>query len=272
MLSRFRMYTSCIVQGIHLFPTNSGQEQEIIEHPSSCYVIGRSGTGKTTTMLFKMLGIQRIWQQYPDMGPRPRQIFITQSRVLASKVKDDFAQLMSSHEAAACSPRELRMRERDAEQEMELVDQDDNKQWRSDLPEKFSELQDEHFPLFITYDRVRIPLPLKHPISPFYEQLCAMLQNDMIQGYHNDGSIIPKAHSLEDGAASPATPASPQSSGLRAGSEILSSSDYMQQPRTSFVSYSVFLASYWDHFPQTLTRGLGEKQRFMYDLSWKFAP
>ena len=169
MFSQFRMCTNCMMQGMHLFPINSGQEQEIIEHPSSCYVIGRSGTGKTTTMLFKMLGIQRIWQQYPDMGPRPRQLFVTQSRVLASKVREYFAKLMSSLEAAACSPEELRMRERDTEQEIEFVDLDDNKQWRSDLPEKFSELRDEHFPLFITYDRVRILIPPKHPISPFYE-------------------------------------------------------------------------------------------------------
>jgi len=138
--------------------TNSAQEQEIIEHPSSCYVIGRSGTGKTTTMLFKMLGIQRTWQQYPDMGPNPRQVFITQSRVLATKVEEYFTKLMSSLEVALYSPEELRTMEKDIEQEIDFVDQDDNEQWRSDLPERFSELLDEHFPLFITYDRVRMPV------------------------------------------------------------------------------------------------------------------
>ena len=84
------------------------------------------------------------------------------------KVEEYFAKLMSSLEAAACSPEELRAIERDVEQEIEYVDQDDNKQWRSDLPERFSELSDEHFPLFITYDRVRISLPSKHLISSFY--------------------------------------------------------------------------------------------------------
>ena len=105
-------------------------------------------------MLFKMLAIQRVWQQCPDMGPRPRQVFITQSRVLAAKVQEYFAKLMLSLETATYSPEELRATEADAEQEMELVDQDDNERWRSDLPEKFSELLDDHFPLFITYDRV----------------------------------------------------------------------------------------------------------------------
>ena len=118
-------------------------------------------------MLFKMLSIQHTWQQYPDLGPKPRQVFVTQSRVLATKVEEYFAKLMSSLEASAYSLEELRMMEKDVEQEIEFVDQDDDGQWRSDLPEKFSELVDEHFPLFTTYDRVRISLSLMHPISPF---------------------------------------------------------------------------------------------------------
>ena len=169
MFSRFRMWASCIMLCLRLFFTNSGREREIIEHPSSCYVIGRSGTGKTTTMLFKMLSIQRTWQQYPDLGLKPRQIFITQSRVLAMKVEEYFGKLMSSLEVAAYSPEELRMIEKDVEQEIEFIDQDDNKQWRPDLPEKFCELQDEHFPLFITYDRVWASPSSKYPTSPFRE-------------------------------------------------------------------------------------------------------
>ena len=83
------------------------------------------------------------------------------------KVEEYFVKLMSSLEAAAYSPEELRVIERDVEQEIEFVDQDDNKRWRSDLPEKFSELLDEHFPLFITYDRVRISFSPNRLISPF---------------------------------------------------------------------------------------------------------
>ena len=36
------------------------------------------------------------------------------------------------------------------------------------------------------------------------------------------------------------------------------SNDYMQQRRTSFVSFGTFLEEYWSHFPQSLTKGLGE--------------
>jgi len=104
-------------------------------------------------MLFKMLAVQRTWQQYPDMGPKPRQLFVTQSRVLASRVEGYFTKLMASLESATHSPEELR---KDNDQEIVYIDQDDNKRWRSDLPDKFSGLLDEHFPLFITYDRVRV--------------------------------------------------------------------------------------------------------------------
>ena len=130
------------------------------------------------TMLFKMLAIQHTWQQHPDMGPKPRQVFITQSRVLAMKVEEYFVKLMSSLKAAAYSPEELHVIERDVEQEIEFVDQDDNKWWRSDLPERFSELLDEHFPLFIIYDRVQISTSLTYLISQSCGQLSTMLQND----------------------------------------------------------------------------------------------
>ena len=154
---------------IHLFPTNSAQEREIIKHPSSCYVIGGSSTGKTTTMLFKMLGIEHAWQQYPHIGQKPRQVFITGSRVRASKAEEGFAKLMSSLEALGYSSEEPRTMQKDVEQETDFMDLDDNQQWMSDLPERFSELLDDHFPLFITYDRVRTSPSLKHPTSPFCE-------------------------------------------------------------------------------------------------------
>ena len=133
---------------------DSAQEQEIIENMKSCYVIGRSGTGKTTTMLYKMLGIERAWEQFPDMWDRPRQIFVTQSRVLATKVEEYFSQYMLSLKAASYSTEELREMGANFEKEMKLIDMDDIEEWRPDLPMRFSNLTPEHFPLFITYSQV----------------------------------------------------------------------------------------------------------------------
>lgn len=86
-----------------------------------------------------------------------------------------------------------------------------------------------------------------------------MLQNDVRRGNDNDGFIVPKMHVTEDEATSPTSPTSPWKPRLRAGSVGTSSSDYMQQLRRNFVSYGEFLASYWDHLPQTFTRVLGKE-------------
>jgi len=217
-------------------------------------------------MLFKMLGIEHAWQQYPHIGQKPRQVFITGSRVRALKAEEGFAKLMSSLEALGYSSEELRTMQKDVEQETDFTDPDDNQQWRSDLPERFSELLDDHFPLFITYDRVRTSPSLKHPTSPFCEQLCTMLQNDIMRDNPNDGSILRKTHVSGDKATSHTTPTSPRTSILRAGSGSMSSSDYTQHPCRDLVSYGVFLKSYWHHLPRTLTRALGEKQWRMHDL------
>ena len=191
------------------------------------------------------------------MGPKPRQIFVTKSRVLAAKVEESFETLMSSLEADGYSHEELR-KKKEADREIEFVDQDDNEQWRSDLPEKFSELADGHFPLFITFDRVRMFIPSMHLTSSFHEQLCTMLQNDIERGNRNVG-FIPEMDVFRDEATSPTSPTSPRKSRLRAGSEVTSSPNHRQQFHRNLVSYSVFLAFYWDHLPQTFTRVLGER-------------
>jgi len=81
-----------------------------------------------------------------------------------------------------------------------------------------------------------------------------MLEDE--QGNHDDGL---------DEASPSISLTSPRKSRLRAQSGVISSSDYMQQSRRNFVSYGMFLASYWDHLPQTLTRALGKKQRPIHD-------
>ena len=93
-----------------------------------------------------------------------------------------------------------------------------------------------------------------------------MLQNDIGRVNNNDGFVIPKTHIQGDEVTSPTSPTSPWKSRLRGVSLSASSSDYMQQFRSNFVSYGAFLVSYWDHLPQTITRGLGENQYYGRDL------
>lgn len=96
-----------------------------------------------------MLAIHRNWEDNSDSVPKPRQVFVTQSPVLAMKAKEYFEWLISDR-----SLEELHTGEEDVEQEVEFIDQDDNEQQKSELPRRFSELVDKDFPLFVTYDQV----------------------------------------------------------------------------------------------------------------------
>jgi hypothetical protein len=106
-----------------------------------------------------MLGIERAYAQQSEGSSiaRPRQVFVTQSRVLATRVEEAFSKLMASLAATNKSKEEL---EELAEQQKlsGLYDVDDDVAWKTGLPKKFSLLQDEHFPLFLTFDRVGVPV------------------------------------------------------------------------------------------------------------------
>ncbi|KAI9566690.1 hypothetical protein HD554DRAFT_2315329 [Boletus coccyginus] len=136
----------------HMFEL-APRELQIVECTTSCYVLGRSGTGKTTTMLFKMFGIQRTWEMEMSGMPKPRQIFVTKSRVLATKVQEYFTKLLESLALVGYSLEELkRMRLRARDTESGLVDADDED--RTDIPQRYSALEENHFPLFVTFDKL----------------------------------------------------------------------------------------------------------------------
>jgi hypothetical protein len=109
-------------------------------------------------MLFKMLGIEQAFKLKQDSMAKPRQIFVTQSKVLATKVEEYFSKLLDSLSTAGRSTQELAQLAKEQKlqsREHGLIDLDDDINWRADLPSKFSLLKDEQFPLFLTFDRVR---------------------------------------------------------------------------------------------------------------------
>jgi hypothetical protein len=188
-------------------------------------------------MLFKMLGIENSWQQNSELRPeRPRQLFVTQSRMLADKVEEYFIKLLQSLVLPTQNKSDISdilERQRNRE-EAGLVDQDEALNWREDLPQKFSELQDSHFPMFITFDKVCFTSG-PFPALTSRHQLSAMIEADM---------------------SHPLSVATDQS--LGAGLSL--SSEYMLQRRNSFISFDVFREEYWAHFPQPLTKGLGSSR------------
>jgi hypothetical protein len=115
---------------------------------------------KTTVIVFKIFGIERAWQNQGCIGPRPRQLFITKSRLLAEKVERDYVSLLYSLSTGPDSP--LYVRERiqrwNSRRKKVIFNPDDTEGKRDDLPEKFSELRDSDFPLFLTMDNVSTDL------------------------------------------------------------------------------------------------------------------
>ncbi|TFK88273.1 hypothetical protein K466DRAFT_598787 [Polyporus arcularius HHB13444] len=237
VLEKFVTFSQALLNSIladqevaHVFDVTP-QEKKIIEHPYSCYVLGRSGTGKTTTMLFKMLGIERAWEAHREAMAKPRQLFVTQSRVLAEKVEEYFAKLLESLATASQSPTELVniATRRKQQQEQGLVDRDEEIYWRGDLPKRYGALKEEHFPMFLTFDHICRLLESEfryHALELERKEAAAQVLQDALELQDPDN---------RDGALS---------------------NDYMQQRRAKFVSYGTFLEEYWSHFPQSLTKGL----------------
>ena len=122
--------------------------------------------------MFKMLGIERTWDNlrdtFHDTFPRPRQLFVTQSRVLAEKVEEYYRKLSQSHAAAQRTAEESHQLAdaKQATHDQGLVDRDEEEFWRGDLPKSYGELKDEHFPLFLTFDHV-----LSIPVGFLYQEL-----------------------------------------------------------------------------------------------------
>jgi hypothetical protein len=107
-------------------------------------------------MLFKMIRLEETYRLY-GQGPKPRQLFVTQSRMLATKVAEYFASLVDSLTVAhrdLDALRQIAANKSSVMVDNTLIDQDDIEDWRSDLPSQFSQLKDEHFPLFLTYEHV----------------------------------------------------------------------------------------------------------------------
>lgn len=109
--------------------------------------------------MFKMLGIENAWKaQASEDLPSVRQIFVTKSQLLAGRVQEYFLSLLESLDTGTKTLMELAALAKEGrthEEDIDQMDPDgDELDWQSHLSPKFSELRDEHFPLFTTTDRV----------------------------------------------------------------------------------------------------------------------
>jgi hypothetical protein len=108
-------------------------------------------------MLFRMLLVERSFQLGGQLGPRPRQVFVTQSPVLARKVKEYFDMLMNSFSVAGLSQEDMLVKVKNGPliaPERKLLGEEDRRDGYMNLPQKFSELQDKDFPVITTVEKV----------------------------------------------------------------------------------------------------------------------
>ncbi|KIJ45080.1 hypothetical protein M422DRAFT_207261 [Sphaerobolus stellatus SS14] len=225
-------------------------EQDIRDHGSSCFVLGRSGTGKTTTMVFKMMNYEMLKTQQSkgdsSNAVQYRQLFVTQSRILASRVQDYFHKMMISSMTGLKNAADL---ERLAQQNhpekengnmMELEDDEDDE--RADLPKRFSELQDHHFPLFLTVD-----------------QLCRLLENDCNLSFKRG----PRTNEHRRAEKTSYTLNVDRNMDLEDKDDESANEDAEQtrmvnrsSSKSPIVTFDTFRYGYWPHFAQNLTKGL----------------
>ncbi|KIO30554.1 hypothetical protein M407DRAFT_20442 [Tulasnella calospora MUT 4182] len=146
----------------------SSVEDRIIKYPSSYLIMGRSGTGKTTCMIFRMIKLDIASKK---AGKPLRQMFITHSRTLARRVRTYCAELMRTEtNAPQGSARKSMLGP-------SLLDMDEGAEEEGVLPTKFSELDDSHFPLCLNFD-----------------QLCGLLEADFNLEFN--ASPLPKLKRL----------------------------------------------------------------------------
>ncbi|KAG8738662.1 hypothetical protein FRC10_006609, partial [Ceratobasidium sp. 414] len=110
--------------------------------------------GKTTALIYKMRAVSQS-ARFKN-GKPVRQLFVTRSRVLAQHVESSFRGLTGSMEIASKTKEELREMAEQARHNSErtLAEFDNEIDLRDDLPTKFSLLQEDHFPLFISFDKL----------------------------------------------------------------------------------------------------------------------
>jgi hypothetical protein len=106
-----------------------------------------------------MIGIEKLFEQMEEVS-KPRQVFVTQSRVLAQRVQEYYQNLVRSSSATLG-----KMAKPAEDEEHILADLDDEDAGAFGLPQKYSMLEDKHFPLFVTYDQVSI---YSAPCKPYY--------------------------------------------------------------------------------------------------------
>ncbi|KAF5201090.1 Tpr and ankyrin repeat-containing protein [Thalictrum thalictroides] len=255
LLMKFYSLSSGMVS--HLLSANDGREldlpfevteheQEIIHFPRSTFILGRSGTGKTTVLTMKLIQKEKQYYfsteglcdvkggtfiDYPSgnkfsenhggtKGTVLRQLFVTVSPKLCGAIRTHVSNLMSY----TCGGKF--QNEHNA---IDMLEIDDTTQFK-DIPDSFNDMSVKSYPLIVTFQK-------------FLLMLDNSMENSFFERFQN-----PTDFSLSKSRTS-------------------SSISLQAFLRTNEVNFDRFNAFYWPHFNSQLTKKLDSSTVFTEIIS-----
>uniref|UniRef100_A0A0E0H5G8 UvrD-like helicase ATP-binding domain-containing protein n=1 Tax=Oryza nivara TaxID=4536 RepID=A0A0E0H5G8_ORYNI len=212
------------------------EEQAIIRFPLTSFILGRSGTGKTTVLTMKLI---QIWQQsliasrglnldernstaqkdLSEVETFVKQVFITVSPKLCSAIRNQICKLTRYGSGDVSDQASI----------LQMPDMVDDLEDFTDIPDSFIGLPCEHYPLTITFRKFLMMLDGTCKTS-FFGTFCGELRSSTERGYS-------------------------KSRALQAFIEMKE------------VTYEKFSASYWPHFNSELTKKLDASTVFTEIIS-----
>ncbi|CAG8555633.1 6929_t:CDS:10 [Cetraspora pellucida] len=243
------LFKSIVLGGSGFTFQVSEDEYEIIRHPTSAIIIGRSGTGKTTCIVFRqiasylMKSSQKLYKN-PSLNTNvieenifnKRQIFITVSPTLCARVKQYFDRLRESAILAEKKMSFTQYYEYTKKKEEEsinnnqsdnsMLEEDDEMKALGNIPNSFPQLTDEHFPLFITHEKFSQMLEGTYEID--VNKLWKTKQEFNTNNIDEDEEYNPKSTLV----------------------------DTSEKSWAHFITFDLFVKKYWDRFSDYYRRKL----------------
>ncbi|ONK71074.1 uncharacterized protein A4U43_C04F4450 [Asparagus officinalis] len=206
-------------------------ERDIILYPQTAFILGRSGTGKTTVLTMKLIKKEQMW--YFSSGGHSdlliensgspwkpseglvsdenflRQLFVTVSPKLCSAVSNHIERLKSF----LCGG------EYSSKNGIDMYDIGDSLNAFSDIPDSFKNITQKNYPLIITFQK-------------FLVMLDGSLENSFFDKFDDGRELSLKRTGVSRSFA------------------------LQTLIRKKEVTYSRFLSSYWPHFNTQLTKKL----------------
>ncbi|KAH3763650.1 P-loop nucleoside triphosphate hydrolase superfamily protein [Pelomyxa schiedti] len=235
----------------------SVKERELVSRDGPIVVCGRSGTGKTTVLLYRMLMYEL---QSPEL--HPRQIFVTVSPSLCAHAQNELQTLLMKHNGTTAD-----MGSQSAIQDLSFEELEKGISLLA-LPESIKELQPSNFPLFVTYRKLltmidaALPRPFRSVIDKNTPLWCDEVGAPLADLLHQNSKHLstPETNYIADQSivellkneAGNASITSPFAAKVMMATTTTSTRKFEIQE----VDFTRFSQEYWVHFDQNLTAGL----------------